>query len=236
MTRTDTVILDIPAQSTRITSGIISLTANAMTVFNNYRSLFIVLVSLGSGCRESYLPPDVGAQSSLLSSGQYPTRSDLMVVGKTGLDGAPKHWPTPGFSPLLSARFPRSTPDLDIADDIRKQIGKNVSDPTSGLNAIQLQTLAKLLEAAFGIPAEPRVSIPDWDAVALAAVARPDLAKGVFDNVGAFSTALGGWDGDQWYTGDYACNVTVSRGPAMGHKQLSPVPCRATIGKVFSSS
>jgi hypothetical protein len=167
-----------------------------MTFSNIHRAIPIVVVFLGSGCRESYLPPDVSAKSSQFSSGQYPLRTDLMVVGKTGLDGAPKHWPTAGFLPLVSARLPRSTPDADIADDIRKQLRKNVFDPTNTneLSSAQTEILANALEMAFGIPAEPRVAIPDWDAVAMAAVARPDLSKGVFDNLGAYATALQNWE------------------------------------------
>jgi mono/diheme cytochrome c family protein len=124
-----------------------------------------------------------------------------MVVGKTGLDGAPKRRPTPGFPPLLSARFPRSTPDSDIADDIRKQLGKNVVDPSnaSELTSTHTDNLAKFLETYFGIPAEPRVSVPDWDTIAMSAVARPDLSKGVFANVEAYAASLGTWeDGKRW--------------------------------------
>src|SRR5580698_8277208 len=91
---------------------------------------FVVVVFLAIGCGRSYMPPSVETQASPLSAGQYPLRSDLMVVGKTGLDGAPKHWPSTGFPPLMSVRFPRTTPDIDIADDIRKQLGKIVFDPS----------------------------------------------------------------------------------------------------------
>src|ERR1700722_15214668 len=110
-----------------------------MSSFSNLRYFPIVFVLFGLGCRESYFPPSIGDRSSPLSAGQYPSRTDLMVVGKTGLDGAPRHWPSPVFPPLLSAQFPLRTPDKDIAEDIRKQIGKNVSDPTTQLNPSQAQ-------------------------------------------------------------------------------------------------
>jgi mono/diheme cytochrome c family protein len=142
------------------------------------------------------MPPQVTESASPLSSGQYPLRTDFMVVSKTGIDGAPKHWPSPGFPPLLSAQFPRSTPDADIADDIRQRLGsgKAVLDPSTELSAAQSPILSKLLENAFGIPAEPRVSIPDWDNIAISAVARPDFSKGAFANIGSYATALSGWE------------------------------------------
>ncbi len=40
--------------------------------------------------------------------------------------------------------------------------------------------------------------VPEWDAVVLAGVARPDLSKGVFENVGALSAALLKWDSKRW--------------------------------------
>src|SRR5579872_5103342 len=170
------------------------------------RSFLILLAFLlagVAGCRESYLPPSVGSPGSPLSSGQYPLRVDLMVGGKTGLDGAPKRWPSPGFPPLLSARFPQSTPDLDIADELRKQLGKIVLDPTTKLEPSQNQAIAILLEAAFGIPLEPRVSIPDWDSIKAAAVARPDPKKGAFENIGAYLTAIKNWEESARWKGDW---------------------------------
>lgn len=121
-----------------------------------------------------------------------------MVVGKTGLDGAPKHWPSPGFPPLYSARFPRKTPDWDIAEDIRKQIGKNVLDPTADLSPSQTAQIGKLLDFYFGIPAEPRVRILEWNELVITGVSRPRPDKGVFGNVAALNTALENWDSKRW--------------------------------------
>jgi hypothetical protein len=133
----------------------------------------VFIAFLGAGCSESYIPPH-----SPITVGRYPLRTDLMVIGKTGLDGAPKHWPSAGFPPLRSAQFPRRTPDWDIAEDIRKQIGKAVLDPTTDLNPSQSGLIARLLEGTFGIPAEPHVRVPGWDDVVFAGVARlkPDKA------------------------------------------------------------
>jgi mono/diheme cytochrome c family protein len=154
----------------------------------------VVLVAfIGAGCSESYLPPH-----SPIPAGQYPLRTDLMVIGKTGLDGAPKHWPSAGFPPLKSAQFPRRTPDWDIAEDIRKQIGQIVLDPTTDLNPSQSSLIARLLEVSFGVPAEPRVRIPGWDEVVVAGVARPKPENGVFANVGAFAAAFQKWDAPRW--------------------------------------
>jgi mono/diheme cytochrome c family protein len=121
-----------------------------------------------------------------------------MVVGKTGLDGAPKHWPSTGFPPLKSAQFPRRTPDWDLAEDIRKQLGKIVFDPTTNLNPSQISSIEHFLNKYFGTPAEPRVQVPGWDDLAIVGAARPDPTKGVFANLGVVATALQKWDATRW--------------------------------------
>jgi len=109
-------------------------------------------------------------------------------------DGAPKHWPSNGFPPLKSARMPKATPDTDIAEDLRKQIGLNIADPTSeSLTAEKAALIAQLLDTDFGTPAEPRVRIPDWNELAVAALVRPDPEKGVFRNLAAVASALKKW-------------------------------------------
>jgi mono/diheme cytochrome c family protein len=166
----------------------------------NHRLAYLVpalLVLLAAGCRESYRPERAGPPASSLSLGQYPLRTDLMVVGKTGLDGAPKHWNAPGFPPLLSAQSPGKSPDLDIADDVRKQLGKTVLDPAA-LEPPQTARLAQILEWTFGIPAEPRVRMLTWDEVVVKGLTRPDPQKGLFENLEAFAGSLGKWEDKEW--------------------------------------
>ena len=125
---------------------------------------FFLLPAIGFGCGVSYLPTPTVSPDSPLAQAEYPLRTDLLVTGKTGLDGAPKQWFSKGWPPLKSARFPQRTPDTDLAEDIRKQIGKNVLDPTSNeLSPAQAQQISKLLISSFGDPAEPRVSLPNWE-------------------------------------------------------------------------
>jgi hypothetical protein len=165
-------------------------------------SIPIVLIALLiAGCSESYVPLPNAVANSPFSDGQYPLRTDLMVVAKTGLDGAPKHWSSSGFPPLRSAQFPRLTPDLDIAEDIRKQIGKNVLDPLNGpngLNPEQKTILSKLLLETFGYPAEPRVRVAGWDDVVFLGVGRSSPPKSAFLDLGIFVAALQEWDWKRW--------------------------------------
>src|SRR5262245_28357818 len=161
------------------------------------RALCIVslatLALAAAGCGgPSYMPPAGGVPASSASAGTYPVRTDPMVVNL--LDGAPKRWPSAGFPPLKSARLVNSTPDRDLADDLLKQFRKNVRDPAAELSPAQAGQLARLLEDAFGTPAEPRVTVPDWNEIVIAAVARPSTGKGVFGNLGAVATALARWE------------------------------------------
>lgn len=153
--------------------------------------LLPALALLAAGCGTKYTPPPAGSvpPPSPASAGRYDLRSDLMVVKL--LDGAPKRWPSVGFPPLRSAGNPNATPDRDIADDLRKQFGKNVLDPAK-LSPEQAAQLARLMGDAFGTPVEPRVSLPDWHDVTTAAVVRPN-SKGAFANLGAAGKALARW-------------------------------------------
>ena len=54
-------------------------------------------------------------------------RTDMLAL--TIPPGAPTHWYTAGFPPLRSARLFPNTPDRDLAEELRKQLGKNVLDP-----------------------------------------------------------------------------------------------------------
>jgi mono/diheme cytochrome c family protein len=83
-----------------------------------------------------------------------------------------------------------------MGEEIRKQFGKSVLDPTKDLTPSQGATLARALEESFGTPAEPHVALPDWDEIVRQAVVRPDSSKGAFANLGAFASALQGWKPD----------------------------------------
>jgi mono/diheme cytochrome c family protein len=155
----------------------------------------VALIALSAvGCGGAALPPSFAiVLSTNVSASDYPVRSDLMVVGKTGLDGAPRHWPSPGFPPLRSALIVNRTPDQDFAEEIRKQFGKNVLNPGSSLNPSQAEQFARMLETAFGTPAEPMVRVPDWNEIISAAVVRPNPENGIFENMEAIETALRKW-------------------------------------------
>ena len=159
----------------------------------------LLCVLLAGGCGESYVPFPATVPGSSFAAGQYPLRTDFLVVGKTGLDGAPKHWSAPGYPPLKSAQLPRLTPDTDLAEDIRKQLGRTVVDPTSDLLTPPQKTLlARLLERTFGIPAEPLVAIPNWNDFVLTAVARPKPNTGLPENIAAIDAQLKEWDAKRW--------------------------------------
>jgi mono/diheme cytochrome c family protein len=151
-----------------------------------------------AGGRRSYMPSPETTSSLTPGDGTYPSRTDLMVVGKTGLDGAPKRWPSPAFPPLKSARVPAKTPDPDIAEEIRKQLGKNVLDPGTDLNPVQAAQLSQLLARTFGSPSEPTITLPTWNELMLTAVARPNPDKGAFETIGALASGLQKWDVKRW--------------------------------------
>ncbi len=157
----------------------------------------LLVVALGAflavGCGSPSLPSIKPVPATSPSSGKYQLRTDMMVVGKTGLDGAPKRWPSAGFPPLRSARLITGTPDRDFVDDIRIQLRKTVLDPATDLSPAQAEQLARLLEADFGTPAEPMVRVPDWNEIVQAAVLRPNREKGVFANLRAIPAAIKKW-------------------------------------------
>lgn len=149
-----------------------------------------LIVFAALGCGRAYPSPASVVTPTASSSGQYAPRSDLMVIKL--LDGAPRTWPSNGFPPLRSARNPATTPDRDTADDLRKQLSKNILDPTE-LNPSAAEQLARMMTTDFGTPAEPHVRVPDWNAITIAAVVRPDPKKGVFGNLGDAAAAIQKW-------------------------------------------
>ncbi|HSQ55425.1 MAG TPA: cytochrome c [Gemmata sp.] len=154
----------------------------------------IALGLLASGCGGPSLPAFSETPATSAAS-HYPVRTDLMVVGKTGLDGTPQKWPSAGFPPMKSAGMHDATPDRDLADEIRKQIGRTVLDPTNRarLTLEQTDMIGRLLGERFGTPAEPRVHLPDWNEVTIDAVARPEPSDGVIKNLKAIAKKLKEW-------------------------------------------
>jgi mono/diheme cytochrome c family protein len=131
----------------------------------------LVLVGCGgagsSAGGESSAPPQPAGV-------RYAPRTDLFAL--TIPAGAPTHWPAATFPPLRSARLFPNTPDRDLAEELRKQLGKNVLDPVRYEQDVwmpaQADRLTRLLDAHFGTPAAPAVRVPDWDLVAAAATVR----------------------------------------------------------------
>ena len=96
-----------------------------------------------------------------------PLRTDLFAL--TIPAGSPTHWSAAGLSAAPQRTAYPNTPDRDLADDLRKQLGKNVLDPLRYEQDVwmppQADQLARLLDAHFGTPAAPAVRIPDWNQV-----------------------------------------------------------------------
>jgi mono/diheme cytochrome c family protein len=152
------------------------------------------------------MPGGNGVPSPAASADSYPLRTDLMVIKL--LDGAPKRWPATGFPPLWSARDPLSTPDRDIGEELRKQLGKNILDPARDLTTAQSTQLARLMEESFGTPVTPLVRLVTWDELVKSAVIRPEPSKGVFANLRSFAKSLKQWsEADVWRTDWSAANA-----------------------------
>jgi mono/diheme cytochrome c family protein len=134
----------------------------------------LALAGCGPERAAAELVPDPPAVSP---SARYAPRTDLLAVGIP--EGSPAHWPASGYPPLRSARLYPNTPDRDLAADLRKQIGKNVIDPTdaAALSPAQADRIARLVDAHFGTPLAPTVHVPDWEAVVATAVVRVDPEK-----------------------------------------------------------
>jgi mono/diheme cytochrome c family protein len=90
--------------------------------------------------------------------------------------GSPTHWYAAGFPPLRSARLFPNTPDRDLAEELRKQLGKNVLDPLRYEQDVwmpqQADRLTRLLGGPYGTPAAPVVKVPEWDHLVATAVTR----------------------------------------------------------------
>ena len=137
---------------------------------------FAALLALtAAGCGGAKTADEPSAAAKLTA--RYAPRTDMLAIAIP--EGSPTRWYTAGFPPLRSARLFPNTPDRDLAADLRKQLGKNVLDPTdtSILTPSQADQITRLVDSHFGTPAAPTVRVPDWDAVVASAVVRFDPEK-----------------------------------------------------------
>jgi mono/diheme cytochrome c family protein len=154
-----------------------------MTAMRRHTRTVLALVTFAAaGCGGAN---SSGADASFLSAppasappARYAPRTDLLVLAIP--EGAPAHWPAALYPPPLSARLFPTTPDRDLAADLRKQIGKNVLDPTdlSALSPAQADRIARLVDAHFGSPLAPTVRAPDWETLVATALIRFERPEG----------------------------------------------------------
>lgn len=148
----------------------------------NYPRVTVLIVALGAsgltGCGGASSSP--GEATAAPASARYAPRNDLFAL--TIPAGAPTHWPAAGYPPLRSARLYPNTPDRDLAEELRKQLGKNVLDPLRYDPDVwmppQADQLSRLLDAHFGTPAAPAVRVPDWNHVVATANVRFEPGEG----------------------------------------------------------
>src|SRR5437899_3007471 len=69
------------------------------------------------GCGTSASPP--AGPAATPAATRYPIRSDLMVADEKATLGSPPRWPSAGFLPLRSLRWPGRSPDPDIATQLQ---------------------------------------------------------------------------------------------------------------------
>lgn len=130
------------------------------------------------GCDNSTAATDrETTETTLLPTARYTPRTDFLVIAIP--EGAPTHWHAPGYPPTRSLRLYPHGPDADLAAELRKQLNKNIFDPTDPnlLQPVQADRIQRLLEAYFGSPAVPRVTIPPWETVVATATVRFDSQK-----------------------------------------------------------
>jgi hypothetical protein len=149
---------------------------------------FLALASVASalltltGCSDSPSPGELDITMPPLSvpTVRYAPRTDLLAIAIP--EGSPTHWYATGFPPLRSVRLFPNTPDRDLAAELRKQLGKNILDPTdtSLLTPRQADRISRLMDTHFGTPAAPTVRMPDWDTTVASAIVRfePDQSMG----------------------------------------------------------
>ena len=163
----------------------------------------IALAASGCGGWSGATPAeDADAAAQTVPSGRYAQRTDLLAI--TIPEGSPTRWYTAGFPPLRSVRLYPNTPDRDLALDLRKQLGKNILDPTDPTTPTPkvADRIARLVDSHFGTPAVPTVRVPEWDTVVATAVVRTDPDKKPLGaTLKAASSQLASFKWDMWPTG-----------------------------------
>jgi mono/diheme cytochrome c family protein len=164
----------------------------------------VSVLALGlAGCGgATSAPPGAGgaAPAPIAASARYAPRTDLFAV--TIPTGAPTHWPAAGFPPMRSARLYPNAPDRDLAEELRKQFGKNIFDPLRYEQDVwmpaQADRLTRLLDVHFGTPAAPTVRVPDWDHVAATANVRFEPGEGFGASLKSARDRLRKFKWDEW--------------------------------------
>jgi mono/diheme cytochrome c family protein len=161
----------------------------------------LALVPAVAGCGAPTAPAEP------VPAARYAPRTDLLVIAIP--EGAPTHWPAAGFPPPRSARLFPNTPDRDLAAELRKQLGKNVLDPTdvSVLSPGQAEQIARLVDAHFGTPAVPVVRVPNWDTVVANATIRLNPEKTFGGNLKGVKERLASFKWDTWKADREAANA-----------------------------
>ncbi|MBN9122887.1 MAG: cytochrome c [Planctomycetes bacterium] len=170
----------------------------------NHPRVLLALVALSTlgpvGCGGPNPPGTGDPNPPAPISARYAPRTDLFAL--TIPAGAPTHWPAANFPPLRSVRLFPHTPDRDLADDLRKQLGKNVLDPLRYEQDVwmpaQADRLARLLDAHFGTPAAPTVLLPDWDTVVATANVRFEPGETFGASLKEARNRLGKFKWDAW--------------------------------------
>ncbi len=174
------------------------------------------------------------------AAARYAPRTDLFAL--TIPTGAPTHWPAAGFPPLRSARLYPNTPDRDLAEELRRQFGKNVLDPLRYEQDVwappQAERLTRLLDAHFGTPAAPTVKLPDWGAVSATANVRLEPGESFGAGLKGARDRLKKFKWDEWQD-DYRTatamkaelkldDATLARGSVVYRRWC--MPCHGASG------
>ncbi|MCS6864922.1 MAG: cytochrome c [Gemmataceae bacterium] len=146
-------------------------------------------------------------ETTILPTARYAPRRDFLVIAIP--EGAPTHWHAPGYPPTRSLRLYPHGPDADLVAELRKQLNKNIFDPTDPtlLQPVQADRINRLLEVYFGTPAAPRVSLPSWETVVATATVRLESKKSLGAILKSAQSRLRSFPWDVWYTDWHAATA-----------------------------